>query len=268
MARCPDTTHTTSPGQSPVMHLPLWLFSGNSALSRPSVLKGHWCWPKPSMSASLLEILKSVCFFSHLMRKRNVSPPHRTNPSLTIRPQMFQQELGAIHLSCIFWLCLDYIWEDSPRMLKHVSHADRPLSFPRRIPFYCSFTSQSPWRDSPSLFNGCWSLYHFDGSVKSRLVERMRSLWPKTQTGDSPNKKKKKKRKGKLFWGERSSEDRVRCGCFFLPASIPSITGLLQFPSHSAGVHSAAVASNRHLRRPRVVVILFFIFLFPSIQSK
>lgn len=55
-------------------------------------------------------------------------------------------------------------------------------------------------RDSlyPSLSNDRRSPYHFKGSVISRLAERILSLWPKSQTGDSAIWKWKRKRKAFL----------------------------------------------------------------------
>lgn len=159
--QCPDATRTTSPSRTPVMYLPLWLFSVNSALSWPSILRGHWCWSKDPQCQPLSPNLPCGCYFPIwcAMCKRNVSPPHRTNPSLATT-DVTQRERGAIHLSCI---------------------RDCGLVTYEKTPSACLSTSK----------------------------------W-----------KKKKKRQGKPFCGERSSEDRVRYGCF-LPASMPSIIGLL-----------------------------------------
>lgn len=147
-------------------------------------------------------------------------------------------------------------------MLKHVSHADRPLCFPRRIPFYCSFTSLQRWRlqcgnivPASSMAIGHFIIL----MVQSRADwERMLSLWPKPQTGDSPNKKKKKrkKRKGKPFCGERSSEE-WGMDVSYQHQYHPSLDC-----SNSTAIQLESTQQLLHLIANSSVHVLFFIYLF------
>lgn len=200
------------------------------------------------------------------MRKRNVSSPHRINPSLAIRRQMFQQELGAIHLSCIRD-CVLITSEKTPPACLSTSHmlTDRFPSLGESL-----FIAHSPVIHRGEIVPASSMAV---GRFIILMVQSRADWWRECVLSDqklrleiAQIRKKKRKEKESCFV-EREAVKTEWGVDVFLPASIPSITGLLQFPSHSAGVHSAAVASNRQLRHPRVVVILlYFLFFFASIN--
>lgn len=210
-ARCPGATHTTFPGRSPVMHLLLWLFSVNLALSQPSILRGHSCWREAfNVSLSPQTFIVDVFFFSsHLMYKRNVSLPYSTNPSLAIRLQMLpsksEEQFICLAFVIVSWSHLRRLppacFSMSHMLTDFFPSLDESL-FIAHIPIWRG-EDCSAARQSASQPLQCRSLYHFDGSIMNRLLGRMLSLWLKTQTGDSPNKTKKIKERKVVLWREK-----------------------------------------------------------------
>lgn len=161
------------------------------------------------MSAPLLQLFMVrvlVFFFSpHLMHKRNVSPAHSTKPSFAIRRQMLPSESEE---QFIFLAFMIVSWLHLRRLLPHALACltCRPTAFlPSVNPFLLLIhplaeMEAAAQQDSlcPSLSNDRRLPYHFEGSVMSRLAERILSLWPKTQTGDGTKRKRKRKRKAVL----------------------------------------------------------------------
>lgn len=205
-AQCPDATHTTSPGRSPVMHFPLWLFSVNSALSRPSILRGHWCWSK-AFNVSLLSrtfIVRVLVFFFFCKMKCISCSQHKAliQHSTT---DVTQRERGAIHLSCIHD-CVLITFEKTPPPHALACLTCRPTALlPLVNPFLLLIHQLAEMEAAarryslyPNLVNDRRSLYHFDGSVMSRLAERMLSLWPKNPDWRQRNKKTKKEKESRF----------------------------------------------------------------------
>lgn len=162
------------------------------------------------MSASLLQlfmvrVLVFFFFLPHLMHKRNVSPAHSTKPSSANRRQMLPSESEE---QFIFLAFMIVSWLHLRRLPPHALACLTcwPTAFlPSVNPFLLLIhplaeMEAAARRDSlyPSLSNDRRSPYHFEGSVISRLAERILSLWPKTQTGDSAIWKRKRKRKAFL----------------------------------------------------------------------
>lgn len=120
-----------------------WLFSVNSALSRPSILVGHWCRSK-AFNASLPPRTFTVqCFkVGKTTTKRNVCLLHTAKiPHLPFdyrcSPVRLMSKSSALHSQ----LRPDDIWEEYFHMLNYLLHADLPLSLFWWFPYYCSFTN-------------------------------------------------------------------------------------------------------------------------------
>lgn len=159
----------------------LRLFSVNSALSRPSIPTGHWCCRKAfNVSPPPRTFTVCVVVLSPFEAPEERLPPPRRESPLTRHStaDVAQRERWAIRLSC-FLDCILITSEKSPSTRLSMSHMLMTHCFASlgESPFYCLCTNLVRWRlqhgedgPCPRLFNGCRALYHFDGSVKSRLA--------------------------------------------------------------------------------------------------
>lgn len=146
-----------------------WLFSVNSAVSRPSILVGHWCHSK-AFNVSLPPQTFTVLRFKggKTTTERNVCLLHTAKtPHL---PFDYRCNLvRAMSKPCIRELHPDDIWEESFHMLNYLLHADLPLFL-----FCDSFIIAH----SPTSFGAAWQdgpypcpsmaareLDYFDGKV-------------------------------------------------------------------------------------------------------
>lgn len=244
-----------------------WLFSVNSALSRPSILVGHWCRSKafnviPPQTFTVLRFKggktateRNVCLL-HKAKTPHLPFDYRCTP------------VRAMSKPCIRD-CILKTSGKSPSTCLITSHM-LTYHFPSWwFLYYCSFTillqcSVARWSLSQP-FNGrqgSWLFWWW-----GRIDWQQECSFSDQRTRLEINLKKMKTRKNKLVsWRENTIQQRQSEVWMMLPSINTIHHWLALISQHSAGVHSAAVVSNLQLQH--VSTCFLFGVLLPSVHSK